>query len=125
MYDAKHVPSQWNDDFHSHPDSAFLLTDVPDVSGKGVDEDHVLWNYEAHYDQADKVQLETLLYVAERVQGSRGQALDWGRGGGACGGLDSVEHEGVIIPPLNPLIAISLFWILCSFHIASINLSRY
>ena len=61
MYDSKHLPSQWNDDFHSHPDSAFLLTDVPDVSGKGVDEDHVLWNYEAHYDQADKVQLELML----------------------------------------------------------------
>ena len=125
MYYTKHVPSQRNDDFHSNLDSAFLLTDVPDICGEGVDEDDVLRNYEAHYDQAEEVQLETLLDVAERVQGGRGQALDWGRGGGAFGGLDSVEHEGVIIPPLNPLIAIALSWILCSFHVASINLSRY
>ena len=125
MYYTKHVPSQWNDDFHSNLDSAFLLADVSDVCGKGVNENNVLRNYEAHYDQADEVQLETLLDVAERVQGGRGQALDWRRGGGAFGGLYSVEHEGVIILPLNPLIAIALSWILCSFHVASINLSRY
>ena len=125
MYYTKHVPSQWNDDFHSNLDSAFLLTDVPDICGEGVDEDDVLRNYEAHYDQAEEVQLETLLDVAERVQGGWGQALDWGRGGGAFGGLDSVEHEWVIIPPLNPLIAIALSWILCSFHLASINFSGY
>ena len=112
MYYTKHVPSQRNDDFHSNLDSAFLLADVPDVCGEGVDEDDVLRNYEAHYDQAEEVQLETLLDVAERVQGGWGQALDWGRGGGAFGGLDSVEHEGVIIPPLNPLIAIALSCIL-------------
>ena len=125
MYYTKHVPSQRNDDFHSNLDSAFLLADVPDVCGEGVDEDNVLRNYEAHYDQAEEVQLETLLDVAERVQGGWGQALDWGRGGGAFGGLDSVEHEWVIIPPLNPLIAIALSWILCSFHLASINFSGY
>ena len=83
MYYTKHVPSQWNDDFHSNLDSAFLLADVPDVCGEGVDEDNVLRNYEAHYDQAEEVQLETLLDVAERVQGGWGQARDWGRGGGA------------------------------------------
>ena len=125
MYYTKHVPSQRNDDFHSNLDSAFLLTDVPDICGEGVDEDDVLRNYEAHYDQAEEVQLETLLDVAERVHGGWGQALDWGRGGGAFGGLDSVEHEWVIIPPLNPLIAIALSWILCSFHLASINFSGY
>ena len=74
------MPSQRNDDFHSDLDSAFLLTDVPDVCGEGVNEDDVLRNYEAHYDQAEEVQLETLLDVAECVQGDRGQALDWGRG---------------------------------------------
>ena len=125
MYYTKHVPSQRNDDFHSDLDSAFLLTDVPDVCGEGVNEDDVLRNYEAHYYQAEEVQLETPLHVEERVQGGRGQALDWRRGGGAFGGLYSVEHEGVIILPLNPLIAIALSWILCSFHVASINLSRY
>ena len=125
MYYTKHVPSQRNDDFHSNLDSAFLLTDVPDICGEGVDEDDVLRNYKTHYDQAEEVQLETLLDVAERVQGGWGQALDWGRGGGAFGGLDSVEHEWVIIPPLNPLIAIALSWILCSFHLASINFSGY
>ena len=80
MYYTKHVPSQWNDDFHSNLDSAFLLADVSDVCGKGVNENNVLRNYEANYDQADEVQLETLLDVAECVQGDRGQALDWGRG---------------------------------------------
>ena len=121
MYYTKHVPSQRNDDFHSDLDSAFLLTDVPDVCGEGVNEDDILRNYEAHYDQAEEVQLETLLDVAERVQGGRGQALGGGRGGGRA--RDSVEHEGVIIPSLNTLISMS--WILCSFHVTSINLSRY
>ena len=74
------MPSQRNDDFHSDLDSAFLLTDVPDVCGEGVNEDDVLRNYEAHYYQAEEVQLETLLDVAERIKGSRGQALNWGRG---------------------------------------------
>ena len=71
MYYTKHVPSQRNDDFHSNLDSAFLLTDVPDICGEGVDEDDVLRNYEAHYDQAEEVQLETPLDVEERVQGGR------------------------------------------------------
>ena len=83
MYDAKHNPSQWNDDFHSDPDSTLLLADVPDVHREGVDEDDVLGNDEAHGDQAEDVEFETLLDVDERVQGGRGQALDWGRGGGA------------------------------------------
>ena len=103
----------------------FAAADVPNVRGEGVDEDDILRHDEAYGDQADEVELETLLDVEERVQGGRGQALDWGRGGGAFGGLDSVEHEGVIIPPLNPLIAIALSWILCSFHLASINFSGY
>ena len=60
------------------------------------------------------VEFETLLDVAERVQCGRRQALAVGRRGGTEGGRgrDSVEHEGVIILPLNPLIAIALSWFL-------------
>ena len=131
MYYTKHVPSQRNDDLHSDLDSAFLLADVPDVHGEGVDEDDVLGNDKAHYDQTEKVQLETLLDVeechAQCIQGGRGQARDcgWGRRTAGGRGQNSVEHEGVIISPLNPLIAIDLSRILCSFHADSINLSRY
>ena len=114
MYDAKQLPSQRNDDFHSNLDSAFLIADVPNVLCKGVDEDDVLGNDKTHDDQAEKIEFETLLDVAERVQCGRRQALAVGRRGGTEGGRgrDSVEHEGVIILPLNPLIAIALSWFL-------------
>ena len=114
MYDAKHLPSQWNDDFHSNLDSAFLIADVPNVLCKGVDEDDVLGNDKTHDDQAEKIEFETLLDIAERVQCGRGQALAMRRWGGTEGRWrwDSVEHEGVIILPLNPLIAIALSWFL-------------
>ena len=126
MDEAKQVSQRIYDEVHCCLDFALLAAaDVPDVLGEGVDEDNILWHDEAYSDEAEEVQLETPLDVEERVQGGRGQALDWRRGGGAFGGLYSVEHEGVIILPLNPLIAIALSWILCSFHVASINLSRY
>ena len=114
MYDAKQLPSQRNDDVHSNLDSAFLHADIPNVLGEGVDEDDVLGNDEAHDDQAEKIEFETLLDIAELVQCGRGQALAVGRRGGTEGGRgrDSVEHEGVIILPLNPLIAIALSWFL-------------
>ena len=115
MDEAKQVSQRIDDEVHSCLDSALLAAaDVPDVRGEGIDEDNILRHDEAYGDQAEEVQLETPLDVEERVQGGRGQALAVGRRGGTEGGRgrDSVEHEGVIILPLNPLIAIALSWFL-------------
>ena len=81
MDEAKEVSQRIYDEVHCCLDSAlFAAADVPNVRGEGVDEDDILRHDEAYGDQADEVELETLLDVEECVQGGRGQALAGGGG---------------------------------------------